>query len=113
MVNTAIDFFRKKRTDFTLMGENEHIENVADVPDLEEGNDEQEYDFKPEDILQAMQQLTPAYRTIFNLYVYENHTHIEIAEKLGISVGTSKSNFAKAKRNLKKILINDLKYRNE
>lgn len=113
MVNTAIDFFRKKRTDFTLMGENEHIENVADVPDQEDGSDQPEYDFKPEHIIQAMQQLTPAYRTIFNLYVYENHTHIEIAEKLGISVGTSKSNFAKAKRNLKKILINDLKYRNE
>jgi len=113
MVNTAIDFFRKKKTDFSLLGENESLERYADVIDGEDEDERQEYDFEPNQIIRAMQDLTPAYRTIFNLYVFENHTHNEIAEKLGISVGTSKSNFAKAKRNLKKILINELKNRNE
>ena len=41
---------------------------------------------------------------IFNLYVMEEYTHKEIAEILGISEGTSKSNLAKAKANLKKAL---------
>jgi RNA polymerase sigma-70 factor (ECF subfamily) len=111
MVNTAIDFFRKKKTDFTLMGDNEKLEQYANVIEEEEDESDQEYDFEANDIVRAMQQLTPAYRTIFNLYVFENHTHLEIAEKLGINVGTSKSNFAKAKRNLKKILLNELKQR--
>ena len=54
--------------------------------------------------INAMQKLTPAYRTVFNLYVFEEMTHKEIADALGISVGTSKSNLAKAKHNLKKLL---------
>ena len=61
-------------------------------------------DLKPADIINAMQKLTPAYRTVFNLYVFEELTHKEIAEMLGINVGTSKSNLAKAKHNLKKLL---------
>jgi RNA polymerase sigma-70 factor (ECF subfamily) len=51
-----------------------------------------------------MQKLTPAYRTVFNLYIFEEMTHKEIADSLGISIGTSKSNLAKAKQNLKKFL---------
>lgn len=110
VVNTAIDSIRKKKNDFILLGENQSAEEYADMVDEEE--DELEFDFKPSDILDAMQKLTPAYQMIFNLYVFENMTHIEIAEKIGISVGTSKSNLAKAKRNLKKILINDFKDQN-
>ena len=53
--------------------------------------------------INAMQKLTPAYRTVFNLYVFEELTHKEIAEMLGINIGTSKSNLAKAKHNLIKL----------
>jgi RNA polymerase sigma-70 factor, ECF subfamily len=111
VVNTAIDFFRKKKTDFLLLGENQSVEEFTDVED--EIDEEEERDFTPDQIIAAMQLLTPAYRTIFNLYVFENLTHNDIAEKLGISSGTSKSNFSKAKRNLKRILLNDSKDRNE
>jgi RNA polymerase sigma-70 factor (ECF subfamily) len=41
---------------------------------------------------------------VFNLYVFEEMTHKEIADALGINIGTSKSNLAKAKQNLKKLL---------
>lgn len=109
MVNTAIDAFRKKRTDFLLLGEEQSIEDYKDVAEEEET--EAEFEFSVSDVVEAMQELTPAYRTIFNLYLFENLTHVEIAERLGISVGTSKSNFAKAKRNLKNILLNDNKSR--
>jgi RNA polymerase sigma-70 factor (ECF subfamily) len=73
---------------------------------IEEDLGEEEVEFKPDQVLAAMHELSPAYRTIFNLYVFENLTHKEIADKLDISVGTSKSNLAKAKRNLAKILRN-------
>ena len=47
-----------------------------------------------------IEKLSPAYRTVFNLYVFEEYTHKEISEILGISEGTSKSNLSKAKMNL-------------
>lgn len=57
-----------------------------------------------EEIIEMVQQLSPAYRTVFNLYVIEGFKHREIAEMLDIAVGTSKSNLAKAKKNLQSIL---------
>ena len=111
MVNLSIDRFRKLKHDFVLLGENDDIERYSD--DTEEVLDELDeleeiYSITPEQIIDAMQQLTPAYRTVFNLYVYEDYTHQDIAEALGISVGTSKSNYAKAKKNMRKLLIKNL-----
>jgi RNA polymerase sigma factor (sigma-70 family) len=58
-----------------------------------------------QEILGLVQQLSPAYRTVFNLYAIEGMSHHEIAELLGISEGTSKSNLAKARRNLQQLLL--------
>ncbi len=57
-----------------------------------------------DEIIEMVQQLSPAYRTVFNLYVIEGFKHREIADMLGIAVGTSKSNLAKAKQNLQTIV---------
>ncbi|MDX1586580.1 MAG: RNA polymerase sigma factor [Balneolaceae bacterium] len=57
-----------------------------------------------DEIIEMVQQLSPSYRTVFNLYVIEGFKHREIAEMLDIAVGTSKSNLAKAKKNLQAIL---------
>ena len=57
-----------------------------------------------EEIIGMLHKLSPAYRTVFNLYVIEGYKHEEIAKMLGITVGTSKSNLFKAKDQLKKIL---------
>lgn len=56
-------------------------------------------------IVELVQDLPPAYRTVFNMYVVEDIPHKQIAEKLGITEGTSKSNFAKAKMKLKQMYI--------
>jgi RNA polymerase sigma-70 factor (ECF subfamily) len=111
MVNLSIDRFRKLKYDFVLLSESDDIERYGD--DTEEVLDEIDeleeiYSITPEQIIDAMQQLTPAYRTVFNLYVYEDYTHQDIAEALGISVGTSKSNYAKAKKNMKKLLLKNM-----
>lgn len=105
VVNSSIDEYRRKKKDFLKV---ESIENYSDH-DLEDEDEEAEVEFKPSQIIEAMQDLTPAYRAVFNLYIFEELTHREIAEKLGISEGTSKSNLAKAKRNLRKILLRDFK----
>jgi len=52
-------------------------------------------------MLAFIQELPSRYRLVFNLYELDNHTHIEISEILGISVGTSKSNLHRAKIILK------------
>ena len=54
--------------------------------------------------LDCVNKLSPAYKTVFNLYVFEEYSHKEISEILGISEGTSKSNLAKARMNLQKML---------
>ncbi|MFN8698596.1 MAG: RNA polymerase sigma factor [Flavobacteriales bacterium] len=103
MVNLSIDRFRKSKQDFLVLQDYSGIENVGEEENYEE--EEEEFDFKPHQIIEAMQQLSPAYRTVFNLFVFENYTHQDIADALGISVGTSKSNYAKARKNMKKLLL--------
>ncbi len=104
MVNTAIDHFRRAKHSYLLLGEDRSMEEFEDIP--EESTEEQAAwaEVKPADVINAMQKLTPAYRTVFNLYVFEEMTHKEIAETLDINIGTSKSNLAKAKANLKQLL---------
>jgi len=107
MVNTAIDHFRRTKNSYLLLGEERSIEDFGDQDEedtiADEGHEE-EWDLKPADVINAMQKLTPAYRTVFNLYTFEELTHKEIADMLGINIGTSKSNLAKAKHNLRKLL---------
>jgi RNA polymerase sigma factor (sigma-70 family) len=88
-VNTAIEHFRRK-THLQTIGEQEDntIESKAfnALDNLAE-----------KDILKIIQQLSPGYRTVFNMYVVEGFTHKEIADSLGISEGTSKSQLARAR----------------
>lgn len=57
-----------------------------------------------EDLLQLIQQLPSGYRTVFNLYAIDGYTHKEIAEKLGISENTSKSQLSRARSILQRQL---------
>ncbi|PWN07637.1 RNA polymerase subunit sigma-70 [Rhodohalobacter mucosus] len=57
------------------------------------------------ELIEIIQQLSPGYRMVFNLYVIEGYTHREVADQLNITEGTSKSNLYKAKQNLR-ILLN-------
>lgn len=104
MVNTSIDHLRKNKQNYLIVSTvyaNERASNLAD----EISDDDLAVVIDKEEILRAIQELTPAYRTVFNLYVIEEYTHKEIAELLDISEGTSKSNLSKAKFNLKKSLM--------
>lgn len=60
------------------------------------------------DILKLVKQLSPGYRTVFNLYVVEGYTHKEIGDMLKISEGTSKSQLARARVILQDMVINYL-----
>jgi RNA polymerase sigma-70 factor (ECF subfamily) len=88
-VNTAIEHFRRKSY---LQPVTEREENTIESKTLSalDGMSEK-------DILKLVQELSPGYRTVFNLYVVEGYTHKEIAEMLEITEGTSKSQLSRAK----------------
>lgn len=79
----------------------EHIEE-QDIPDIA-GEDEPETDDIPQEAIQNMiRQLPDGYRTVFNLFVFEEKSHREIAEMLGITESTSASQFHRARNMLAK-----------
>ena len=94
MINTAIDHYRRNRKfqkDLDLEQAQHHVEPI---------NNHILGKLTADEIMLLVQKLTPAYRTVFNLYVIEGFNHAEIAKKLSISEGTSKSNLAKARAKL-------------
>ena len=103
IANTAIDAIRRSKKDPYLTDNDNDFKLGASDP-MEEREEIEFTDLKAEIAMLAIQELSPAYRTVFNLYVLEDYSHKEIGEMLGISEGTSKSNLAKAKMNLQKIL---------
>ena len=108
MVNTAIDHYRKSKNMF-LVEENDNVLEETNV----ESEDSIYSEFGVKEIMAAIQTLSPAYKTVFNLYVIEGFSHKEIAEELSISVGTSKSNLAKAKQKLRDLINKETNYYNE
>ena len=99
MLYTSIDHFRKNhKYRFTKELDNEVAWRPAEG---EDALDRISYN----EIVRSMQKLTPGYRIIFNLFIIENFSHEEISKRLGISVGTSKSNLARGRKQLQKILL--------
>jgi RNA polymerase sigma-70 factor (ECF subfamily) len=88
MVNTAIDHYRKNKKYHETQLEVSHVKEMAAA-------EETVSMLESEDILKLVQKLPPAYGMVFTLFVVEEFTHKEIAEKLGITAGTSKSNLSK------------------
>lgn len=88
-VNTSIEQYRK----------NVKLYAVSEIEDTNISNhDSNALDsLMTEDVLRLIQTLSPGYKTIFNLFVVEGMSHAEIAQELGISEGTSKSQLARAR----------------
>ena len=97
IVNTAINHYHKHQKDQQLIDIATAEGEVSTEEEILSG-------ISYEEIIDMVQQLSPAYRTVFNLYVIEGFKHREIADMLDISVGTSKSNLHKAKKNLQSIV---------
>ena len=105
MVYTAIDHFRKNhKHQFTTDLDTGVIQVASHT---EDALDRISYD----EIIRSIQDLTPGYRTVFNLFIIEGFTHEEISDKLGISIGTSKSNLARRDGSCKKYCFSKTKYK--
>ncbi|HEY4150783.1 MAG TPA: sigma-70 family RNA polymerase sigma factor [Chitinophagaceae bacterium] len=105
VINTCIDHLRRNHSMLNGHSLTNDSENIADAG--ETGIDRLSY----EEIVEAIRQLSPVYKTVFNLFVIEGMTHEEIASQLDISVGASKSNLSKARNNLRKIILHQTQYK--
>ena len=98
VINTAIDYYRKKvrRRTSNIEEAYELSTNEADAISM----------CSAKEIMEAIQLLSTTYRAVFNLYVIEGYPHKDIAGMLGITESTSRSNLVKARSKLKKLLKN-------
>jgi RNA polymerase sigma-70 factor, ECF subfamily len=98
MVNTALDAYRKAK---------KHQSNV-DVDTVGYMLDSEDYTIESinaQDLLKIIQSIPEGYRVVFNLFAIEGYSHKEIADRLGVTESTSKSQYSRAKKMLRKILI--------
>jgi RNA polymerase sigma factor (sigma-70 family) len=93
MVNESLMHLRKYAA---LKMKTVPLETAISEEEWQEGEDEMTYD----DVIKLLNKLPIGYRTIFNLYVFENYNHREIGEILNISINTSKSQYLMAKKKL-------------
>lgn len=97
-VNTAITYYHKNLR-------HKHHTDIDDYVNVEAGTGGFEEDFyTAEDLYIVLNDLSPGYRMVFNLYTVEGYKHNEIAEMLGIDVNTSKSQYSRARAVLRKKL---------
>lgn len=96
VVNEALTALRKSRA---MMIETD-LEQAEREPDYDQLADH----LDAEDLLRIIEKLPPGYRVVFNLYAIDGYSHKEIAEQLGISENTSKSQLSRARTYLQKLL---------
>ncbi len=95
VVNESLMFLRK----------NKHFKFTSEINEFDKATHvNAEDELMAQDILKLLNQLPTGYRTVFNLYVLEGYKHREIAELLGISINTSKSQLILAKKRLRQMM---------
>ena len=96
MVNTAIDYYRSNKK--------YQLQISIDDVTLTDFDDDIISQLSVEEMMGLVRKLSPTYRMVFMLYVVEGYKHREIAERLGIQEGTSKSNLQDARHKLQEMI---------
>lgn len=104
IINTAVEFLRQSV----------RIHSFDEVNGIEYKmlDDDIKDEMEASELLRIIQSLSDGYRTVFNLYAIEGFSHQEIGKMLGISEGTSKSQYARAKVILQKLVLETKQYKN-
>ena len=98
VVNRCINHIKKKKAELV------YTETIPESPHQEREADEEENQMNVKKIQKAMEMLPDGYRIIFSLYLIEGYDHAEIADIMGISESTSKSQFSRAKQKVKELV---------
>jgi RNA polymerase sigma-70 factor (ECF subfamily) len=101
VVNKAINHIKKKQLEIASLDIEQH--DLA----LENNTDDHDISYSAERIREAIQNLPKGYRVVFSLYLLEGYDHQEIADILGITVSTSKSQYNRAKKKLRELLTEE------
>ena len=96
-VNNCINFYRKKANEKVIASDNYVVDDIVNETVFSK--------LTTEDILNLIQELPEGYRIVFNMYVIEGYKHSEIAEALGYTESTSKTQLLKAKKQLMEKVI--------
>ncbi len=96
VVNKSLNQLKKMKPCFVEMdGVDIAEEEFPEEPDLQ---------YQVQDVKQALQHLPEGYRLVFDLYMFEDYSHKEIAAEMGITEATSKSQLSRAKASMRKLL---------
>lgn len=98
VVNRCINHLKKRRAELY------YTDNLPENPSNQEDYEDDQKQMEVMKIKQAMERLPDGYRVIFSLYLIEGYDHAEIAQIMGISESTSKSQFSRAKQKIKEII---------
>lgn len=109
IVNTCLDQLRKDKDHLRLLHIEEKELEIKEEVDL----DQEVLEEKIEVLLKAITMLPKQQKVVLNLFVLDKHSHKEVAEKLRITESASRSLVLRAKKSLKKILIDEKKRNNE
>ena len=101
VVNTCINHLKKRRVDLVFTEQNNDPAPGDDFVDYEEIR------FKADQVMNALGKMPDGYRIVFSLYLLEGYDHKEISEILGVTESTSKSQYLRAKKKIKEILMSD------
>ncbi len=93
-INLALENLRKKKT---IIQSSDDLQNLPEVVD-DSTEDSEMYKISETELLKMVQELPRGYSAVFNLYAIENYSHREIAEMMGISEGTSRSQYVRARQ---------------
>jgi len=99
VVNEALTWLRRNRNMYLEL----ELEAADDEPDYKSLSDHLE----AEDLMTMINELPSGYRIVFNLYAIDGYSHKEIADQLGISENTSKSQLSRARAYLQKLLTDN------
>lgn len=102
MVNHCLHYLREQNKKKYL---HDWLQNSAHIMEtIPEVGKTINQDFTEDQLLHAINQLPPHHKLVFNLYVIDQFTHVQIGKELGISEGTSKSHLARARKKIKALL---------
>ena len=108
IANNALDHLRiakREQKNIALF----EVEYKIDADEMVHPMDEKEPMVSADKLTELIGQMPDGYRTVFNLYAVEEYTHKEIAEQLGITESTSKTQYRKAKAYMRKLISNEIK----
>jgi RNA polymerase sigma factor (sigma-70 family) len=111
VINRAINYLKtKQKLNFSSLTNLEYIEetNEMNIIELDKKSALLASDFSNKELLEAIDSLSENHKSVFNLYIIDGFSHLEISKLLNVSIGTSKSSLSRARKNIQEFLFEKL-----